>query len=324
MAIENPTRTPNGHARRVLAAFGPAIGLIFALVLFASLRFETFVTVDNFGIMLQQTAVIGAAAIGMTIIIVSGGIDLSVGSTVALVTIVIALLLKQQVSPLVAAVGGIAAGGVCGLTTGTLVTQLRLMPFIATLGLMGALRGAAKGLANEQPVYPDETWLNKLMQLGANGAPPVGVWLTVVFSVAIALVLRYTRFGRHVFAIGSNEQTARLCGVPIERQKILIYAIGGAFAGVAGLLQFAYLTGGDPTTAVGLELNVIAAVVIGGASLSGGQGTILGSMIGALIMSVVANGCTKLGMPNWVQEIVTGGIIVAAVLLDQLRRRGRE
>ena len=324
MANENPVRSANGHARRVLAAFGPAIGLIFALMLFASLRFETFVTVDNFGIMLQQTAVIGAAAIGMTIIIVSGGIDLSVGSTVALVTVVIALLLKQQVSPLVAAVGGILAGGVCGLIIGTLVTQLRLMPFIVTLGLMGALRGGSKGLANEQPVYPDETWLNQLMQLGANGAPPVGVWLTVVLAVAIALMLRFTRFGRHVFAIGSNEHTARLCGVPIERQKILIYTIGGLFAGVAGLLQFAYLTGGDPTTAVGLELNVIAAVVIGGASLNGGQGTILGSMIGALIMSVVANGCTKLGMPNWVQEIVTGGIIVAAVLLDQLRRRSRD
>lgn len=310
--------------RRVLGAFGPAIGLVFALALFASLRFQTFVTVDNFAIMLQQTAVIGAAAIGMTVIIVSGGIDLSVGSSVALVTVVIALLLRAHVSPLLAALGGIVAGGLCGVVIGALVTRLRLMPFIVTLGLMGALRGAAKGLANEQPVYPDESWLNRLMTLGARGTPPIGVWLTVLLAVAVALMLRYTRFGRHVFAIGSNEQTARLCGVPIDRQKIVIYTIGGLFAGVAGLLQFAYLTGGDPTTAVGLELNVIAAVVIGGASLNGGQGTVLGSMIGALIMSVVANGCTKLGMPNWVQEIVTGAIIVAAVLLDQFRRRGRD
>lgn len=324
MANDHATVTNAGHARRVLAAFGPAIGLIFAVALFASLRFDTFVTVDNFAIMLQQTAVIGAAAIGMTVIIVAGGIDLSVGSTVALVTIVIALLLKQQVGPLVAALGGILAGGACGAVIGTLVTRLRLLRFIVTLGLMGALRGAAKGLANEQPIYPDETWLNRLMQLGAHGTLPLGVWLTAFLAVLIALMLRYTRFGRHVFAIGSNEQTARLCGVPIERQKVLIYTLGGLFAGVAGLLQFAYLTGGDPTTAVGLELNVIAAVVIGGASLSGGQGTVLGSMIGALIMSVVANGCTKLGMPNWVQEIVTGGIIVAAVLLDQLRQRKRE
>jgi ribose/xylose/arabinose/galactoside ABC-type transport system permease subunit len=325
MTTEKPAASNHrAHVRRLLAAFGPAIGLVFALTLFASLRFSTFVTVDNFAIMLQQTAVIGAAAIGMTVIIVSGGIDLAVGSTVALVTIVVALLLKQHWGPTAAALGGIAAGGGCGLLTGTLVTRLRLMPFIVTLGLMGALRGAAKGLANEQPIYPDETWLNQLMQLGVHGTLPLGVWLAVVLAVLVALMLRYTRFGRHVFAIGSNEQTARLCGVPIERQKILIYVVGGLFGGVAGVLQFAYLTGGDPTTAVGLELNVIAAVVIGGASLNGGQGTVLGSMIGALIMSVVANGCTKVGLANWVQEIVTGGIIVAAVLLDQLRRRGRE
>jgi ribose transport system permease protein len=141
-------------------------------------------------------------------------------------------------------------------------------------------------------------------------------------AVLVALALRNTRFGRHVFAIGSNELSARLCGVPVERVKLLVYALGGAFAGIGAVLQFAYLTGGDPTTASGLELNIIAAVVIGGASLAGGQGTITGTLVGALIMSVVANGCTKLGLSNWVQEIVTGGIIIAAVLLDYLRRRG--
>jgi ribose/xylose/arabinose/galactoside ABC-type transport system permease subunit len=140
-------------------------------------------------------------------------------------------------------------------------------------------------------------------------------------SVVVALGLRYTRFGRHVFAVGSNEQTARLCGVPVERVKLLVYTLGAGFAGLAAVLQFAYLTGGDPTTAAGYELNVIAAVVIGGASLAGGQGTVTGTIVGALIMSVVANGCTKLGLANWVQEIVTGGIIVAAVLLDYVRRR---
>jgi ribose transport system permease protein len=141
------------------------------------------------------------------------------------------------------------------------------------------------------------------------------------FAVLVALALRYTRFGRHVFAVGSNELTARLCGVPVERVKLLVYILGGAFAGLGAVLQFAYLTGGDPTTAVGLELNIIAAVVIGGASLAGGQGTVTGTLVGALIMSVVANGCTKLGLSNWVQEIVTGGIIIAAVLLDYVRRR---
>jgi ribose/xylose/arabinose/galactoside ABC-type transport system permease subunit len=324
MTTEKPAASNHrAHVRRLLAAFGPAIGLVFALTLFASLRFSTFVTVDNFAIMLQQTAVIGAAAIGMTVIIVSGGIDLAVGSTVALVTIVVALLLKQHWGPTAAALGGIAAGGGCGLLTGTLVTRLRLMPFIVTLGLMGALRGAAKGLANEQPIYPDETWLNQLMQLGVHGTLPLGVWLAVVLAVLVALMLRYTRFGRHVFAIGSNEQTARLCGVPIERQKILIYVVGGLFGGVAGVLQFAYLTGGDPTTAVGLELNVIAAVVIGGTSIMGGRGSVLGTLLGALLVQSVTSGVTQLGWSSQLSDLFVGIFIVVAVGTDLLRARTR-
>ena len=317
--------SPVGRAtwwRRVLTALGPLVGLAAICGLFAVLRFDTFVTRDNFAIILQQTAVIGVAALGMTLIIIAGGIDLSVGSIIALGTVVIALLLQQGCPPLVAALGGIGAAALCGAFSGLLITRLRLLPFVVTLGMMGALRGAAKGLANEQPIYPDETWLNGLLHLGRHGGLPAGVWLVVVLAILVALGLHYTRFGRHVFAVGSNELTARLCGVPVQRVKLAVYILGAAFAGIGAVLQFAYLTGGDPTTAVGLELNVIAAVVIGGASLAGGQGTVTGTLVGALIMSVVANGCTKLGLANWVQEIVTGGIIVAAVLVDYLRRRG--
>ncbi len=307
--------------RHTLTFFGPVLGLLAVTALFAALRFDTFVTPDNFAIILQQTAVIAVAALGMTLIIIAGGIDLSVGSIIALGTIVIARLLEQGWSPLAAAFAGIAASAACGAFSGALITRLHLLPFVVTLGMMGALRGGAKGLANEQPIYPDETWLNQLLRLPPDGGLPSGVWLVIVLAILVALSLHYTRFGRHVFAVGSNELTARLCGVPVERVKLLVYILGGAFAGVGAVLQFAYLTGGDPTTAVGLELNIIAAVVIGGASLAGGQGTITGTLVGALIMSVVANGCTKLGLANWVQEIVTGGIIVAAVLLDYLRRR---
>lgn len=310
--------------RHVVTAFGPLVGLIAVCLLFAALRFETFVSRDNFSIIMQQTAVIGVSALGMTLVIIAGGIDLSVGSIIALATIVVALFLQQGVPPILAALGGVGAAALCGAISGLLITRLRLLPFVVTLGMMGALRGLAKGLAGEQPIYPDETWLNGLMQLGRHGGLPSGVWLMLGFAGIVALVLRYSRFGRHVFAVGSNELTARLCGVPVERVKLLVYVLGGAFAGIGGVLQFAYLTGGDPTTAVGLELNIIAAVVIGGASLAGGQGTITGTLVGALIMSVVANGCTKLGLSNWVQEIVTGGIIIAAVLLDYLRRRGSE
>ncbi len=305
--------------RRLLGALAPFLALVAVYVLFAALRYDRFVTWDNSAIMLQQTAVIGTGAIGMALIVISGGVDLSFGSIIALSAVVLALLLQAGAPPVVAAAGAVGLGVITGVASGLLVTRLRLMPFIVTLGMMGILRGAAKGLASEQPIYPDPTWLNDLMQLSA-GLLPGGVWIMVAMAIVIAGVLRYTRFGRHIFAIGSNESTARLCGVAVDRTKIWIYAVGAGFAGLAGVLQFSYLTGGDPTTAVGLELNIIAAVVIGGASLSGGRGTILGTMIGALIMTVVNNGCTKLEMSNWVQEIVTGGIIVAAVTLDQYRR----
>ena len=317
-----PERTKSTWLRGALGAFAPLLGLVAISVLFAALEFETFVRWENFAIILQLTAVIGVAALGMTLVIIAGGIDLSVGSIVALSSVVIALLLERGASALTAAAGGVAAAAACGAFSGLLITRLRLLPFVVTLGMMGALRGAAKKIADDQPIYPRETWLNSVMQLGANGGLPAGVWLMLGLAVLVALVLRYTRFGRHVFAVGSNEMTARLCGVPVERVKLLVYTLGAAFAGLGGVLQFAYLTGGDPTSAVGLELNIIAAVVIGGASLAGGPGTITGTLVGALIMSVVANGCNKIGVSNSVQEIVTGGIIIAAVLLDSLRRRG--
>jgi len=305
--------------RRLLVNLGPLVGLLAVYALFAALRFDRFVTWSNSSIMLQQTAVIGTGAIGMTLIVISGGVDLSFGSIIAFSAIVVALLLQAGFDPALAALAAVGAGAGAGFVSGALVTRLRLMPFIVTLGMMGVLRGAAKGLADEQPIYPEATWLNDLMQLG-NHSLPGGVWVMLVMAVMVGAILRYTRFGRHCFAIGSSEATARLCGIRVERTKTLIYAVGAAFAGLAGVLQFSYLTGGDPTTAVGLELNIIASVVIGGASLAGGRGTIVGTLVGALIMTVVNNGCTKLEMANWVQEIVTGGIIVAAVTLDQFRR----
>jgi ribose/xylose/arabinose/galactoside ABC-type transport system permease subunit len=174
-------------------------------------------------------------------------------------------------------------------------------------------------------VLAPDTWLNSLLTtLNAENRwmlLPTGVWLMLLLAVLVAAVLRYTRFGRHTFAVGSNEQTARLCGVGVGRNKLLVYAVAGALAGVAGVLQFSFLTVGDPTTAAGYELSIIAAVVIGGASLSGGQGSVLGALLGALFMTVVANGCTKVGLDNPIQEIVTGGIIVVAAFLDRLRRR---
>ena len=312
-------------ARAFLIRIGPFLGLITIFAFFSVFRYRTFCTANNVEVMLIQTAVVGTAALGMTLIIISGGIDLSVGSTIALCTVSIGLLLERNVSPLLAAIGGVATGTLCGLVIGLLITQLKLPPFIATLSTWGAFRGLAKYLAGETMVWSQPTWLNDILRTLRPGEGwmlfPPGVWVTLVLAVLTALSLRYTRFGRHVFAIGSNEQTARLCGVHVNKTKIMLYMVGASLAGVAGVLQFSYLTLGDPTTAAGMELDIIAAVVIGGASLNGGRGTVLGTLIGALIMTVVSNGCTKMGLANSVQEIVTAGVIVLAVTIDQLRRR---
>jgi len=323
--VEPQTSMARRGAVRLLKQLGPVIGLALVLVLFAVMRPKTFPTWDNTQIILLQTAVVGTAALGATVIIISAGIDLSVGSNIALCTVVIAQMLVNNEPPWLAALIGIGAGMGVGLLIGLLVTLLDLPPFIATLGLLAAIRGLAEGVAQDTEVIAPVTPLNNLLRILAPDEHwklfPPGVWIMLGLTVFVALVLRYTRFGRHVFAIGSNEQTARLCGVRVTWTKILIYVFAGVLAGIAGLLQFSYLTQGDPTTAKGLELDIIAAVVIGGASLSGGEGGVGGTLIGALIMTVVSNGCTKMDMPNWVQEIVTGGIIILAVTLDRLRQR---
>ena len=317
----------SAHASRLLRKLGPVVALLLVTILFSALRPKTFATGDNLELILLQTAVVGTAAIGMTLVIVSGGIDLSIGSTIALSTVVIARILKAGNSQFAAVLGGIGAGLAAGFLIGFLITRLKLPPFIVTLGTLGAYRGFAKGLADEQVVNVDvpPAALNSVMStIGPDTRwkiLPTGVWITLALGVLVALMLRYTRFGRHLFAVGSNEATARLCGVPVDRTKVALYTLGAGFAGIAGVLQFAYQGQGDPTTAAGYELNAIAAVVIGGASLSGGQGSILGSLLGATIMTVITVGCTKMGYSNWVQEIVTGAIIVAAVALDRLRHR---
>ena len=308
-----------------LGPLGPLLGLVGVYGLFALLGPESFTTARTLETMARQTAIVGTAALGMTLVIISGGIDLSAGSVIALSTVVIAALLQAGVGPLGAAFGGAVAGGVCGLVNGLLIARLRVVPFIVTLGTLLVVRGVAKGLAHEQKIDAPLTWLIDLLaalrpQQQWMLVPP-GVWLMIFMGLVVAGLLRYTRLGRHIFAIGSNEQTARLCGVAVERVKVTVYALSAVFAGLAGVMQFSRLTVGDPTVALGLELDVIAAVVIGGGSLAGGMGSIPGSLIGALIMTVIRAGGAQMGLPNWVQQMVTGGIIVLAVALDRLRRR---
>jgi ribose transport system permease protein len=314
----------NVRARDLLSRGGPLLGLLFVCAVFAFLIGPQFFRPVNLELIARQTAIVCTAALGMTMIIVAAGIDLSVGSIIALSTVVIALLLKRDVSPLLAALGGIGAAAACGLANGVLITRLKVVPFIVTLGTMLIVRGAAKGLADERRIEAPATWLNGLLRTveSGRGLPP-GIWILAVLALLVAGVLRYTVFGRHLFAIGSNERTARLCGVRVERVKVAVYTISAALAGVAGVMQFAKLSVGDPTVAVGLELDVIAAVIIGGGSLTGGNGTVLGTVLGATIMSVVAIGCSQHGLANWVQQIVTGTIIVLAVAMDRWRQGSR-
>jgi ribose transport system permease protein len=233
-------------------------------------------------------------------------------------------VIRDTHSPLISAGAAVAASTCVGLLIGLLITGLKLPPFIVTLGMWGGVRGAAKYFADDSTVYVHNAdlqyWLNNLLwpPQARWMIFPTGVWLMLLLCLVVAAVLRYTRFGRHIFAIGSNEQTARLCGVPVNRTKILLYAAAGALAGIAGLMQFSDLGQGDPTTANGLELDIIAAVVIGGASLSGGRGTVLGTSIGSLIMKAVDNGCTQMQVKNSVEQMITGAIIVIACWLDAM------
>ena len=323
--MADPSRSPGPRPGvRLAQMVGPLAGLAGVSLLFAILEPDTFLSVYNFQTIAAQTVIVGFGAIGMTFVIVSGGIDLSVGSVIALASVVTALELKHGWPPASAALLGVGTGLASGFINGMLVTRLRIVPFIVTLGTMGIARGLAKYLADEQKIDAPAAWLAAVMAKSPTPswllvAP--GTWFMFALALLMGFVLTRTVFGVHTYAVGSNEATARLCGVRVPRVKVAIYTLSGLFAGLAGVMQYARLTVGDPTTAVGKELDVIAAVVIGGASLSGGVGGIVGSLIGAFLMSVLANGCTLTGVPNYVQEILIGIIIVAAVAIDRYRQR---
>jgi ribose/xylose/arabinose/galactoside ABC-type transport system permease subunit len=289
----------------------------------------TFLTVHNWRTISVQTVIVGTAALGMTAIIVAGGIDLSVGSCVALVTVLIALFVRDWHWPLsVALAAGVLAGGLCGLLNGSLITSLGVVPFIITLGTLKIFRGLAKWLAGNTAVYiPNDAkrwWFDRI--LAPQPSPDwlifaPGVWVLLGLCVIVALVLRYSLLGRYIYAVGSNEATARLCGISVPGVRLAVYGLAGLATGLSGVMQFAYTYAtGDPTGADGLELEVIAAVVIGGGSLAGGEGTVLGTLIGCLIMSVLKNGCVLADIPNASQDVIIGAIIVAAVTLDRFRR----
>lgn len=318
--------------RRAISALGP-LGVLLAVVAIFAIADEAqggvghFLSVENLCTVAVQSSIVAVAALGMTVIVIAGGIDLSAGTALTLSATVLATCLDKGASPGVAVAFGLATGCATGLFNGLLVGTLKIVPFIVTLGTMTVFLGLGKILAKETTVRPKPdripAWIPALVDI--NPQPIVtfatGVWLLLGLAVVLSLVLHCTVFGRYVFAIGSNEATARLCGIPVARVKMAVYALAGFFVGIAGLYQFARLQAADPMSGRGMELKIIASVVIGGASLNGGRGSVLGTLCGAVLMALIAASGTLLGLDPPHQDILIGLIIVAAVTTDQLRQR---
>jgi ribose transport system permease protein len=318
----------------LLGELGPLLVLVLIVLLFTAFDYHlhgrngSFASMRNLRVVLVQATTVAVAALGLTPVIIAGGIDLSAGTALALAATVVAWCLRADYGIAPAILASIVTGALCGLLNGALVSYLRIVPFIVTLGTMTIFLGMAKLIASETTVRPRPNqvpaWLGDLVSTSNTAlvaGAPLGVWLALALAALVALVLRYTIFGRHVFALGSNEATARLCGINVPVLKMVVYSLSGALIGIAGIYQFARLSVGNPTSGIGLELKVIAAVVIGGGSLNGGQGSVLGTLTGAGIMAVIASGCNAVGYSNPTQDIILGVIIVGAVSIDQLRQR---
>ena len=306
---------------RQLLPFG---SLILIICVLSALRPDTFLTLDNFLNVLRRSSVNGIIAVGMTAVIISAGIDLSVGSMMALsgmvgawVMILIGGTNPEGAALVVGTLVGIITGLVCGCLNGVLITKLKLPPFIVTLGTMSSFRGISYVMNAGKPYnIPHYRYLNEGVVLGI----PISVLIFAVIIVLAGFVLKYTRLGRYTYAIGSNREAAFHAGVNVDAYLIRIYALTGLVVGIAAMITTSRAVSAQPTAGVTLELDIIAAVVIGGASLSGGRGTIIGTLIGTLLISFLRNGCTLLDISTNVQLIVIGAIIIAAVAVDQLAR----
>lgn len=327
---------------------GPFLGLAMVILVFSLLTrwkgtFDDFLSTGNFIVILTHSTIVAAAGLGMTIIMITGGIDLSVGYVISLVTVVMMLIYRLMMgwypgesglAGLAALFAGLTTGAFVGLCNGLIITRLKVVPFVATLAMLGIARGLGifltEGgrlgyLTNDEPplwmkainaidpakVSPDLAWLK---------VSPA-VWSVLILAVIVALVLRYTVLGRHCFAIGSNEATARLCGIRVERTKLILYTLAGLLIGWAGVIQFCRTNAGSHDVAAGMELSVIAAVVIGGGSLMGGEGTVLGTILGALIITILENGCSWLKLQPDVRYIVIAAIILSVAALNSWRQR---
>jgi ribose transport system permease protein len=321
---------------------GPMLGLLVLLALFILIlairgQLANFLSLSNVQGLLHQSAIPAIIGLGMLLIIISGGIDLSVGSVVALVTVVtmqtFRFLEARPALAGLASLGGVLAGvyvgGVCGLINGLTITRLKVSPFVATLGMLSVARGLAFWLSGRTQISfraDRPGWVTALQTSTVpwwQGVDP-GVWSALILAALVAVLLRTTVFGRYCYAIGSNEATARLCGIDSNGYKLGIYVVAGLLTGWAGILVFAHGNSGSPNSAVGLELDVIAAVVIGGATLGGGQGTVFGTLLGVLILGILENGVSFCQVPVEIKYILIGAIVIVNTALSQWQRRQSE
>lgn len=306
--------------RGFIRKFAPFISLI-VLSIFLSILSPYFLTMDNLFAIGLQMAVVAIIAIGELMVIITGGIDLSVGSILAFCGVVCTLLISKGASLFTGICAGIIAGTVLGYINGVLITKGKLPPFIATLGMMGIAKGAALIITDGIPVFGLPDSFNYLGGGRIFNTIPFPVLLTLILAVLGHFILNYTLLGRYTYSIGSNIEASRFSGVKVDRTLIKVYAIAGFLSGFAGIILASRLSSGQPTAGTGYELDVIAACVIGGASFSGGEGTVLGAMIGALIMGILRNGCNLLDISAFWQQVAIGSIIIIAVFFDQFRRK---
>ena len=307
-----------------LGTLGPAIALLLACVFF-SFQHERFLTLQNFSLILQQVMVVGTIAIGQTLIILTAGIDLSCGMVMALGSIVMTKVAADYgLSAPVAILCGIAVTTLFGLINGLLVTRVKLPPFIVTLGTLNIAFAITQLYSRAQTVTNIPDGMNLLGETFALGGARVayGAVLMLGLYILMWLWLRETAPGRHVYAVGNNPEATRLTGIPTERVLLTVYALAGVFYGIASMLAVARTGAGDPNAGQTENLDAITAVVLGGTSLFGGRGILLGTLVGALIVGVFRNGLTLMGVSSVYQILVTGVLVILAVATDQMSRKG--
>ncbi|MTI59049.1 MAG: ABC transporter permease [Firmicutes bacterium] len=306
------------ESKQKLLAFSSLI-VMFIIFSLASPNFATF---SNIVGILVSTAVTGVLATGVTFIIITGGIDLSVGTVMTFGSVMTGVFITFWGLPIYMGIlGGLGAGALAGLVSGTLVAKLKIPSFIATLGMMMVAEGLNLVISGTKPIYFIQRPVFRKIAMGTVLGIPLSVYIFLGAAFIASLILDRTVFGRYTYALGSNEEAVRLSGINVDRWKIAIYTLGGFFSGLAGVLMASRLNSAQPALGSGYELEAIAAVVIGGTSLSGGQGTILGTIIGAFIMSVLTNGLRILSIPQEWQTVIIGAIVILAVYSDILRRR---